>query len=287
MADAPSIIVQGHAVHLEWQPPRGNLPCFVLIHGGGLDHSAWLPPAARLAARGYGVLAPDLPGHGKSGAPACQDIPSMAAWMVDLIEAMRMAVPNVAPLILAGHSMGAMIALECAGIAGRSRDAATPRIAGVALLGTAFPLAVSPALLDLSQSDEAEAQRKVNAWSHALPRPGEGEIPAATSAAMADNLACMARQRPGVLHSDFKACSLYADGWLRAAELPCPALMVLGEKDRMTPPRAAEGLATALKVRVATTTEIIPGTGHNLMGEQPETVANALIAFAGRIAARP
>ena len=79
-----------------------------------------------------------------------------------------------------------------------------------------------------------------------------------------------------------RACADYADGLRRAAELSCPALLLLGEKDRMTPPRGAEALAAALQARVAATTDILPGAGHNLMGEQPEQVARALIAFADR-----
>ena len=284
MADAPLLNLHGHAVHGLWQPPRSGGPIFVLLHGGGLDHSAWMPPSRWLVEQGFGFMAADLPGHGRSAGTALSSVPAMARWVLDMLEALS-HLADGAPCILAGHSMGSMIALECAAADARASVGGQSRIAGAALLGTVFPLAVSPALLEMTQDDEPGARRMINTWSHALPKPGEGEPAASTVAAMADNLDCMERQAAGVLHTDFLACSTYADGLLRAAEMRCPMLLALGEKDRMTPPRGARALASALHQQVPTTTEIIPGAGHNLMGEQPERVAKSLIGFAHRILA--
>ena len=285
MAETLSMNLNDHAVRLEWQAPSEGRSCFVLVHGGGLDHEPWMPVARHLAREGYGLIAPDLPGHGRSAGAARADVPSMAGWLLDLIQALTaaQAMLGKSPLIIAGHSMGSMIALECAAAAGRGDTRLGARIAGIALLGTAFPLAVAPALLDMAKGDEAAARQKINGWSHATPRPGEGEVTPAMAAAMAANLAAMERQATGVLHTDFRACAEYADGLRRAAELSCPTLLLLGEKDRMTPPRGAEGLAAKLQLRVPATTEILPGAGHNLMGEQPERVTKVLIAFADRI----
>ena len=45
-------------------------PTIVLLHGAGFDHSTWALHSRWFAHHGYGVLAPDLPGHGRSsGAP--------------------------------------------------------------------------------------------------------------------------------------------------------------------------------------------------------------------------
>ena len=42
----------------------------VLLHGAGFDHSTWALHSRWFAHHGFGVLAPDLPGHGRSsGAP--------------------------------------------------------------------------------------------------------------------------------------------------------------------------------------------------------------------------
>jgi hypothetical protein len=61
-----------------------------------------------------------------------------------------------------------------------------------------------------------------------------------------DTLARLARLAPGVLHADLSACNAYAGGMEAAAKVKCPALFVLGARDVMTPPRAAQELAKAI-----------------------------------------
>ena len=46
------------------------LPAMVFLHGAGFDHSVWVLLARAFAHHGFGVLAPDLPGHGRSAGPA-------------------------------------------------------------------------------------------------------------------------------------------------------------------------------------------------------------------------
>ena len=58
--------------------------------------------------------------------------------------------------------------------------------------------------------------------------------------------------------------------------MACPALFVVGSKDMMTSPKAAQALAARMKqARVVT----VPA-GHALMGERPDDVLDALAAFA-------
>ena len=56
----------------------------------------------------------------------------------------------------------------------------------------------------------------------------------------------------------------------------CPALLVLGERDVMTPPRATKELTGALKDKRVVE---IAGSGHALMAEKPDDVLDALIGF--------
>jgi len=275
MTSSMDLALDGNAVHALRHAPRAGRPTLLFLHGAGLDHMAWLPLIERLAAQGYELIAPDLPGHGHSGGAPLANIPAMAAWTLRLLDAME-----VGTVTLVGHSMGAMVALECAGADGLPATAgAPPRITGLCLLATAVPLGVSPALLETSANDEPRAQVLVNGWSHATPRPGEGEFPPALAAVMAANLACMHSQRQGVLHADLLACNNYAAGLERAAQVRCPALLLLGEKDRMTPPHGAQALAAALREHAHTRVITLPGSGHNLMGERPDAVAGALAAM--------
>ena len=55
-----------------------SLPSVVLIHGAGFDHSTWALHSRYFAHHGFSVLAPDLPGHGRSAGPALRTIAEMA-----------------------------------------------------------------------------------------------------------------------------------------------------------------------------------------------------------------
>jgi pimeloyl-ACP methyl ester carboxylesterase len=90
------------------------------------------------------------------------------------------------------------------------------------------------------------------------------------------SLQLMRRQKPGVLHADFAACDAYRGGFERAKQLRCPALFLLGSLDAMTPPRAGRELAGAVSGAVVKT---LAGAGHNLMGEKPDEVLDALVEF--------
>src|SRR5439155_449484 len=210
-----------------------KLPAVVFIHGGENDHCVWALQSRYLAHHGYAVLAVDLPGHGKSGGAPLATIEDMAGWIVALLDA---ATVNTAALV--GHSMGSLAALECA--------ARYPqRVRRLALLGTAFPMRVSPELLEATKSRESDAHGMINAWSHSAyahypsnPGPGFWVI--------GGNLRLMQRQKPGVLYADFAACDGYKTGFERAAQVKCPALFLLGARDAMTPARAGRDLARAV-----------------------------------------
>src|SRR5262245_2650195 len=77
------------------------LPLVVFIHGASLDHTVWALLARYFAHHGCAVLAPDLPGHGRSGGEPLTSIAAMADFIAALIEA---AGARRATLI--GHSMG-------------------------------------------------------------------------------------------------------------------------------------------------------------------------------------
>jgi pimeloyl-ACP methyl ester carboxylesterase len=60
----------------------------------------------------------------------------------------------------------------------------------------------------------------------------------------------------------------------RASRLECPALLLLGEKDRMTPVRGAEDIRNAIPDQ---DTVVFPGAGHPLLLERPDPVLDELI----------
>jgi pimeloyl-ACP methyl ester carboxylesterase len=240
-----------------------KLPTVIFVHGAQCDHSVWILQSRYLAHHGYGVLAVDLPGHGRSEGPALASVGELADWVNAVQDA-----AGVKQAAIVGHSMGSLIALECAA---RRPD----RVAKIALLATAYPMKVSDQLLEATKNNEPVAQDMVNIWSHLAyaqypsnPGPGFWVI--------GENLRLMQRQKPGVMHVDFTACNAYAGGSQAAAQVRCPALFLLARRDSMTPVRAAQDFA---KLVSGSKSVIIDGSGHNMMGEKPDDVLDALVAF--------
>ena len=87
-------------------PSHETAPTIILIHGLTDWHRTWSPITPLLAARGYRVLAVDLPGHGFSGRP---DVSYALDWNAKLIGAWIDAI-GVDRMALLGHSYGGGVA---------------------------------------------------------------------------------------------------------------------------------------------------------------------------------
>jgi pimeloyl-ACP methyl ester carboxylesterase len=257
--------VAGRAVYAYTgsRPVDRGLPSIVFVHGAAHDHSVFLLQSRYFAHHGRNVYAVDLPGHGRSEGDPLASVEALADWIAAFLDA-----AGVATAALVGHSMGSLAALEAAA---RHPD----RVDRLALLGTAAPMRVSDALLAAARADEHAAYELINGWSLSAPRQlGGNPLPGIFMAGNA--LRLMERTRPGVLYADLVACNAYANGVAAAGRVRCPALLVLGARDMMTPPRAAQGILSALADgRVATLT----GCGHAMMSEQPDAVLDALRGF--------
>jgi pimeloyl-ACP methyl ester carboxylesterase len=226
----------------------------VFIHGALNDHSVWDRQSAALAQQGFQVQALDLPGHGARPGPALDSVEAMAAWLLEELERL-----GVAQAALAGHSMGSLIALEAAA-------RAPQRVTHLALLGTACPMRVSDALLVAALNDEPAAIAMVTEWSHSL---------AGHKAASQQLMERVAAGGEGLLHRDLNACKAYANGEAAAQAVRCPALILFGEKDMMTPPKAARRLLEALPQAQQATVD----AGHQMMSERPDEVSAVLAQF--------
>src|ERR1700744_480487 len=82
------------------KPFAPSRPAVVFIHGAEHDHSVWALQTRYFAHHGFGVLALDLPGHGRSDGPALPTIGALADWVIGALDA-----ANVQRAILVGHSM--------------------------------------------------------------------------------------------------------------------------------------------------------------------------------------
>ena len=239
-----------------------SLPLAVFLHGAGLDHSVWALHSRWFAHNGWSVLAPDLPGRGRSGGRPLASIEEMADWLARLIEA---AGPGPAKLI--GHSLGSLIALETAA---RHPD----KIASLGLIGAAAAMPVSPTLLSAAQAGDHAAIDMVSIWGHGFSAGLGGSLaPGLWMLGTCERL--IERARPGVLFADLAACNAYKGGLEAAARISVPVTLVLGERDLMTPLKAGQALGAALADARVT---VLAGAGHMLMAERPDEVLNALTA---------
>jgi len=243
------------------------LPSAVFIHGAQNDHSVWILQTRYFAHHGFNVLAVDLPGHGRSAAPALASVEAMADWLLAVLDA-----AGVARALLIGHSMGALIALEAA-------FKAPARVSGLALLGATDPMKVSDALLETSLHDEMRAIDMVNIWSHSsIAQKPSSPAPGFYTMGGARRLMQRISQiNPAQLfHTDFAACNAYANGLAAAEAVRCPVLFIFGNADMMTPPKSTKLLTAA----IAHASTVRVEAGHAMMAEQPDAVLDALYGFA-------
>jgi pimeloyl-ACP methyl ester carboxylesterase len=248
-------------------------PTIVFIHGVLNDHSVWILQTRYLAHHGFNVLAVDLPGHGRSGGDAPTSVEEAAQFIEALLDA-----ADVKQAGLVGHSWGSLIALETAA---RLKD----RITHLALVGTAFPMKVSPALIEASLNEPMKALKMVNVFSRAtLSAPpsalGPGTWVYGASMALGRRVLASNTQ-VNIFHRGFLACDSYASGLEAMAAITCPVLFVLGQSDQMTPPRAANSLIDQAKAHGKTFTVAKIPMGHHQMSESPEETLAALKTFLG------
>ena len=264
------INLQPHAAYAYTggKPFNAQLPTAVFIHGAQNDHSVWALQTRYFAHHGFSVLAVDLPGHGRSKGQPLSTVEAMADWL-----STRLVSAGVQRAVLIGHSMGSLSALETA-------SRAKALVTGVALVGTAYPMKVSPLLLEASEHREPSAIDMVNIWSHSSiaqkpSAPGPGFYVPSGSRRLMQHVA--KKNTAKVFFTDFSACNAYANGEAAAKALDCPTLFLLGRNDMMTPPKAVASLIAALPQSQRV---VVNGSGHALMAEQPDQVLDALFEFA-------
>jgi pimeloyl-ACP methyl ester carboxylesterase len=238
------------------------LPAIVFLHGAGLDHSVWALLARAFAHRGFAVLAPDLPGHGRSAGPPLASIGAMADWTAALI-----AAAGVRAARLVGHSMGALVALET--------GARHPEmVTGLGLISIAAPMRVSDDLLNAAKANDHAAVDMMSIWGHGYRATiGGCEVPGLWMLGGGERL--LERAHPGVIFADLAACNHYQDGLAAAAKINVPSAVILGSRDLMTPVKGGRVLADAIKACRLT---VLDGAGHMLMSERPNEVLAALRA---------
>lgn len=236
----------------------GTLPpvarTIVFVHGSGDSARAWDGVIERLPE--FTCIALDLPGHG-----ALVERPGpMELGVTDYADRVRseLARRELSGVCLVGHSLGGAIALRLA----VDHPSLVRRLA---LVGSGARLRVLPALLE-------EARTRPDTIMGTLTPLGFAPGHEAQAAAYVRDLAPVA---PGIVYRDLAACDRF-DMMGDLGRVAQPTLIVVGEHDRLTPPKYASFLRDRLEHATLVT---VPDAGHFVQAEAPDTVARALRDF--------
>lgn len=246
----PTVHLGGQVLfYFEHRAAAPSAPPLLLIHGAGGQHAHWPPQIRRLD--GAHIIAPDLPGHGRSGSVGRDTVPAYAADMLTLMDAL-----GVERFIVGGHSMGGAIAQQMA------LDA-PQRVAGLVLVATGARLRVTPQILERVLTDYEAVVDFVLAHSFA---------PSADNSLRQVGRRILKAISPQVVYGDYLACDRF-DVMDRLPQIAAPALVIGGTADQMTPPKYLHYLAEHLPDAEL---HLIDGAGHMIMAERPAEVADTL-----------
>jgi pimeloyl-ACP methyl ester carboxylesterase len=260
-------VVGGRQVAL-WSSGTGRP--LLYLHGLCDLHSA-IPGDGRtafldaLAAGQRTVLAPALPGYpGSSGLEDMRDVEDYVFHLLDLLDEL-----GLGQVDLAGHSLGGWLAAELA----LRRPDRVRRLVLVSPLGLHVAgLAVPPvfgALAPRGVGGFGEARRLLFADPDGAPATDAlpDDMSAEQQLRWFGGLAGAARLGWKAPHFQSRALSA------RVGRIRVPALVVCGESDRLVPEQAGRAWAGGMAEAVLVT---VPGAGHALVLERPETAADVL-----------
>jgi pimeloyl-ACP methyl ester carboxylesterase len=287
-------VADGVRLHVESSGPANAPLTVVLLHGWCLDRRTWDQQIAALEAltdKAPRIITYDSRGHGRSGSTRLRSA-TLGQLGDDLAEVLRRFAPQ-GPVVLAGHSMGGMTIME---YAHSYPEEFAERVAGLVFVST---------------TAQGHTHTRYGLPQHlaVLMRAGEtiGAGVLARSGAWRPHRAMMPALRPAIrwllfgdeypdaaLRVTLKSvgrASLRSIGGFRAsigaqqrletlaALGDVPAAVLVGDRDRLTPPPCAQSIAEALP---GTELTVFPGAGHMLMLERPDEVSAQLVSIVQR-----
>jgi pimeloyl-ACP methyl ester carboxylesterase len=263
-----------------------DAPLLLFSHGFSLDMTTWREQWSDLGDE-FRCLVIDHRAHGRSEVPGTGDV-TLRSMGRDLATVLDAVAPEKRAVLI-GHSMGAMAILA---MAEQRPDLFGERVAGVALLGASASDLLRGAmggvtdLLRPPLGSVAAAARRMDRLRKAI-LAGPGDVPAIVA-----RVTQFAPEAPDdvvnhVLHLAERTSSLvWTDGLSELmgmdfrhalSRITVPALVAVGDQDRVTPPAVAVELAAALpEGRLF----IVEGAGHIAMLERPERLNPELRSLA-------
>ncbi|MEX2300881.1 MAG: alpha/beta hydrolase [Bryobacterales bacterium] len=254
------ITVDGHPTYVE---SRGQGKVILFIHGLGGTCSIWFPQAQSLAAH-YQTIVYDWLGSGNSDKPAAEyTIESWADQAAQLCAALGVSGAGVV-----GHSLGAAVAVT---LAAQHPDL----VRAAALVGpvTKLPDGAVAVIQDRAAKVLTDGMGPL---ADALP------MGALSEATRASSPVTHAFFRALVLGNDPKCYAAHCQALVRAdadrllGQVPCPVLLIAGDKDPTAPIARVETIAAQL---ANSKLVVVPDGGHAMQLDQPDLVSDTLRDF--------
>lgn len=263
-----------------------DAPLLLFSHGFSLDMTTWREQWADLGDE-FRCVALDHRAHGRSEIPTTGDV-TLRSMGRDLAAVLDAVAPD-RRAVLIGHSMGAMAILA---LAEQRPDLFGDRIVGVGMLGASASDLLRGAmggvtdLLRPRLGSLATAARRMDRLRKAI-LAGPGDVSAIVARVtqfapdapddVVNHVLHLAERTPSVVWTDGLAELMSMDLRHALPRITVPALVAVGDQDRVTPPAVAVELAAALpEGRLF----LVEGAGHIPMLERPERLNPELRSFA-------
>lgn len=222
------------------------------VHGSGFDGSLWFGQLKEVG--GYAI---DLPNRGFSGEAEIESVEDYAFYVAKVAE-------KLAPrIVFVGHSLGGAVVqrlyLEFRRI-----------VKGLVLVGTGARLRVLPQILKGLKSKPAETIDFFINYSF-----GDRE----KAAGWVEKCRKMLLERKSLLLKDLTICDkfdLLEDFRSGKVKIEAPTLIIVGEKDRLTPVKYSKFFYSVIP---GSKLAVIRGAGHMVMVEKPKEFNETLSKF--------
>jgi 3-oxoadipate enol-lactonase len=241
-------------------PPLGQGELLLFLHDAGGNGNLFRHQLDYFGGR-HSAVAPDLPGHGRSGATeGLGTFDAHVAFVSSFADRLALR-----PFVFVGVGLGGAVALE---YALRHPE----RVRGLVLVAT-------PCRFEVPKED-LETWRDVTRGRRTQPFSAALFSPQTEATVMREVWMEQVKTDPRVRHTDLLACDgIDFSGRLRA--LAKPALVIAGEDDRVAPPAEAERLANEMR---GAKLDVLAGAGHMATIERPQAFNEAVDDFLAALA---